>query len=78
MDLSWWQLRQKSEKRSRTSSFRPTAPAYNDAAKDTPPTPSPPVVEADDSAQRDYYLPIPSRKALPDDYERNDDENNKK
>ena len=78
MELSWWQFRKKSDKRSCTSSSRPTASAYNDADKDTPPTPTPPSREADDSAQRDYYLPIPSRKVLPDDYERNDDENNKK
>ena len=29
--------------------------------------------EVDDSAQRDYDLPIPSREAIPDDYERDND-----
>ena len=42
-------------------------------SKDTPPTPAPPSGEADDIAQRDYNLPIPSRKAIPDEYERKND-----
>ena len=41
--------------------------------KDTPPTPAPPAGKEDDSAQRDYDLPIPSQKAIPDNYERDDD-----
>ena len=34
--------------------------------------------EADDSAQRDYNLPIHSWKAITDDYERDDDNDDKK
>ena len=75
MELSWRRLRQKSVKRSRTSSSRTTASAWTDAAKDTLTTPVPPAGKSDDSVQRDYDLPIPSRKALPDDYERDDDNN---
>ena len=44
--------------------------------KDTPPTTAPPAGEADDTAQKDYNLLIPSWKALPDNYERNN--NNEK
>ena len=74
MELSRQWLSQKLAKRSRTSSSPTIASAWNDADKDTPPTPAPPAGEADDSAPRDYDLPIPSRKAIPDDYERDDDD----
>ena len=33
--------------------------------------------KADDSAHREYDLPIPSQKVIPDDYERNDNNNEK-
>ena len=49
-----------------------------DAAKDTPPTPALPFGEEDDISQRVYNLPIPSRKSLPDDYERNNNNDNEK
>ena len=52
--------------------------AWTDAAKDTPPTPAPPDREADDSAQRDYDLPIPSTKALPKYCEHNENDNKTK
>ena len=46
-------------------------------AKNTPTTPAPPAGEADDSAHRDYDLPIPSQKLVSDDYERDNDKNDK-
>ena len=46
-------------------------------SKDTPPTPAPPSGKADDIAQRDYDLPIPSRKAIPDEYECKSDNDKK-
>ena len=76
--MSRWLLRKKSAKRSRISSSRLTALACTDTAKDTPPTTAPPAGNSYDSEQRDYDLPIPSRKALPDDYERDDDDDKTK
>ena len=35
--------------------------------------PAPTAGEADDSAQRDYDLSTPSRKLIPNDYERDND-----
>ena len=40
-----------------------------DTAKDANP-----ADEVDDSAPRDYNLPIPSRKAIPEDYEHDNDD----
>ena len=79
MDLSGWCLRENSAKRSCTSYSRPAASEWTDAAKDTPPQTAPPAGKADDGAQNDYDLPIPYRKALPDNYENdNDDDEDKK
>ena len=74
MDISRLWLRQKYVKRSRISSSRPTASAWTDVAKVSPPTPSHTTGKADDSSQMDYDLPISSRKALPDEYERDDND----
>ena len=68
---------QSSAKRSRTSSSWTTESEWNDAAKNTPPAPAPTAAEKDDISQRVYNLPIPFQKALPDEYER-DDDNDKK
>ena len=76
VEISRRHLRQKSAKRSLTYFSWTTASAQTDAAKDTPPTPAPPVGEEDDIAQRVYHLPTPSQKGLPDDYKRNDDNDN--
>ena len=76
MELSRWWLSQKSAKRSYISSSDPTAYAWTDVAKYTPPKPARPDCEADDSSQGDYDLPIPFWTSLPDEYERNE-ENNK-
>ena len=73
MELSLCPLRQKSDNKFCTPSSRPTAFPWTDAGKDTPTTPAPPVDVEYDSAQMDYNLPMPSRKALPDNYERGDD-----
>ena len=74
VDLSWRRLRQKLAKKSCTSSSLPIASKWTDSTKDTPPTTDPPSGKEDDKAQRDYGIPIPSWKAIPDDYER--DNNN--
>ena len=74
MDISRLWLRQKYVKRSRISSSCPTASAWTDVAKVSPPTPAHTTGEADDSSQMDYDLPIPSRKVLPDEYERDDND----
>ena len=48
-------------------------------SNDTPPTPALSDGKVDYSAQRDYDLPIPSRKAIPDVYEHdNNDEKDEK
>ena len=39
--------------------------------------PAPPTSEVDDSAHRYYDLPIPSLKAISDDYKRDDGDNEK-
>ena len=72
--------RKKSANRSRTSSSRPTASEWADAAKDTPPTPATPTGKEDVMYHRAYNLPISSKNALPDEYERynNDDEKDEK
>ena len=74
MEISRRQLRQKSAKISHTSSSRPSASVWTDAAKYTPPTPDTPSDKSDYSALRDYDLPIPSQKAIPGDYECDDDD----
>ena len=73
MELSRRRLRKKSGKRFRNSSSWITASEFNDAAKDTETTPDPPSREKYDSAQRYYDLPIPSRNAIPDNYEHKKD-----
>ena len=78
MELVWGRLREKLSKRYHTSSSRTTSSEWTDAAKDTPPTPATPSGEEDDISQRVYNLPIPSRKSLPDDYERNNNNDNEK
>ena len=80
VELSWWRLRQKLSKISYTYSSGPTALAWTDSSKDTPPTPALPSGNKDDIAHRVYDLPIHSRKALLDDYERDngDDEKDEK
>ena len=62
-----------SAKRSRTPSSPPPASASTDAAQDAPPPPAPPAAEADESAPRDYDVPVRPRMAIPNDYERDDD-----
>ena len=69
MELSWRQLRQKLAKRLCTLSFPPPTSARTNADKDSQPKPAPPVGEADESALRYYSLPIPSKRAIPDDYD---------
>ena len=73
VELSWRRLRKFFANISHTSSSWPIPSACTDAAKDTPSTPAPLSGEEDGIAQRDYKLPIPSVKAIPDDYERNDE-----
>ena len=75
VELSRWWLRQKYVKRSRISFSWTTALAWTNAAKYIPPTPTPPVGEADDIYQKNYDQPIPSRNSIPDDYECDDNEN---
>ena len=77
VELSQGRLRKQSANRSRTSSSRPTASAWDDAAKDTPPTPATPTGKEDFMSNRDYDLPIPSKDALPDNYERYNDDDEK-
>ena len=77
VELSRRRLRKKSAKRSRTTSSPPPSSACTGTAKDSPPMPTPPVREAYKSAPRDYNLPIPSWMAIPDDYERDDDKDDK-
>ena len=77
VELSWRQLRKNSANRSCTSSSCPSASAWTDATKDASSTPAPPVSEADDTTPRDYNLPIPSLKVVPDDYERDKDNDRK-
>ena len=72
---------QKSSKRSCTSTSWTTASEWTDAAKDTLPTPTPPYSKEYNIVHKDYDLPIHYRKAILDDYERdnnNVDGNNKK
>ena len=78
MELIWRRLRQKLSNRSCTSSSRPTASAWTNASKDTPPTPATPTVKEDDVSQRVYNLPIPFLKAIPDNYERDNNEKDDK
>ena len=61
-------------KRSRISSSCTIASTLTDAAKDIPPTPSPPDNEEYDISKRFFELPIPFQKALTDDNELNDDD----
>ena len=77
VELIWRRFRQNSSNRSRTSSSCPTALAWTDAAKEIPPTPATTSGEEYYIAQKDKDLPIPTQKALPDDYERDDDDNKK-
>ena len=46
-------------------------------AKDALPTPAPPAGKSDDISQRGCDLPIPYRKAIPGNYELNDDDEKK-
>ena len=78
VDLSQQPLREKSDNIPCTSSSRLTSSARTDVIKDTPPTRAPPSGKADDSAQRDYDIPLPSRKDTTDDYERDDDGDDEK
>ena len=75
VELSRRRLRKKLDNRSRTSSSWPTASAWADAANDTPPTPAASAGKEDVMSHRAYDLPIPSKNALPDNYERYDDDN---
>ena len=77
VELSWRRLRQKSAKRSHTSSSHPTASEWTDATKDTLPTPAPPSGEEYDVDQKVYHLPIPSWKSPPEKCERDDNDNEK-
>ena len=77
MELSWRLLSKKSSKRYGTSPSRTSESVWTDTVKYTPPTPDPTVGEADDCEPRDYDLPIPSRKAIPDDYECDDNKEEK-
>ena len=77
VELSRRRLRKKLDNRSRTSSSWPTASAWADAANDTPPTPAASADKEDVMSHRAYELPIPSKNALPDDYERYDDDDKK-
>ena len=77
VELSRRRLRQKYTKRSRTPSSCPTVLVWTAASKKTPHTPAPPAGEEDDSTQRDYNLPIPLQKAIPDDYARDDKDDKK-
>ena len=63
-----------SAKISRTSSSLTSASTWTDSAKDTPPTPTPTNGEECDSAPRDYDLTIPSQKAIPNNYECDNDD----
>ena len=65
-------------KRSRISSSCTIASTLTDAAKDIPPTPFPTANEEYDIAQKFYDLTIPSQKALPDDNECNNDNDDEK
>ena len=77
VELRWGQLRQNLANRSHTTSSRPTAAAWADAAKDTPPMPTIIAGKEDDIARRVYNLPIPSQNLLPDEYERDEDDDKK-
>ena len=74
MELSRGQLREKTYNRSRTSSSRPKVLTWADAAKENPPTPSTNSVKEDGMSHRTYDIPISSKNALPDDYARYDDD----
>ena len=78
MELSRGRLRGESSNRSHTFSSRPTALAWADADKDTPPTPATPAGKEDVMSHRAYDLPIPSKNALQDDYKRYDNDEDKK
>ena len=67
-----------SVKRSRISSSCTIASTLTDAAKDIPRTPYPPANEEYDIAKKFYDLLIPSQKALPDDNECNNDDDDEK
>ena len=77
MELSRGRLREKTANRSRTSSSCPKASTRADAAKDTPPTPTTNTGKENGMSHRAYDLPIPSKNALPDDYEHYDDDGKK-
>ena len=58
----------------------PPASSWTGVTQDTPHPPAPPVSDTDESASRDYNLPIPSQMVILNDYERgnnNDDKDNK-
>ena len=77
MELSQKRLQKKSSHRSRTSSLPPPSSASTEDAQETPPLYAPLARKSDDSTPRDYNLPIPSQMAIPDDYERDNNDNNK-
>ena len=52
----------------------PPSSECTDATEDTPPTPARPSSEADESAPRDYDLPVPYRMVIFGNYEHNDDD----
>ena len=78
VDISKRGLREKSAKRSCISSSWPTASPRTDATKENSCTPAPPANGEDAITQRDYDLSIPSQKALPYDYEGDNNNDNKK
>ena len=49
----------------------------SDPARDAPPPPATPAAESDESAPRDYDLPIHSQMAIPGNYERDNDDKDK-
>ena len=75
VELSWRRLRKFFANISHTSSSWPIPSACTDAAKDTPSTPAPTYGKEHNFDQRDYDIPIPSQKSIPDDFQRNVSDN---
>ena len=75
VELIWRRLEQVLANRSRTSSSRPTALAWTNAAKFTQSMFAPLSVKEDYFDQRDYDIPTPSQNAIPDNFERDDNDN---
>ena len=58
---------------SRTSSYLPPALASTNSSQGASPPPDPTSTKADESALRNYDLPVRSRMAIPQDYKRDND-----